>query len=163
MKQNPRNIVLFVLSLFVTVACIDRSQNRKLVEAAEIHRDMMAQHDSIYTMLKERENELMQKMKQVGDTDPNYEAYKSMMRSIAKGQRLLKSWREGVVGVPGMEHEHNEDVPHSHDHQNDEKLKSMSDQEILELQEAYSTRLDQLSTKIDELYTTMDMFSQNVK
>ncbi len=161
MKLKSLKFASIALLAIIMVACGGRSENRKLKEAAAINNKMMSNHDSIYNVLEEQRVKVNARMESIGENDVNYKAYKSMARSLDRGFKLLSSWESSVVGVPGMEHDHRDGALHSHDHQNEATLKSMSDQEILDLQNAYSNRLDEVSQKIKELITTMEMYTKN--
>lgn len=149
-------LVVFVLATNLQ-SCGSRGENRKIMEAAVIHRDFMQRHDSLFNALtaeKERVTGLLQTEK----NKEKIQAYESMNRSLDRSFRLLSSWEEAVIGVPGVEHDHN---GHNHDHSNDDLIDDMSDKEILELQKAYSMRLDEVNKKIKELLTTIELYSQN--
>jgi hypothetical protein len=158
-------MVIFV-SVIVIASCADRSQNRKIQEAAEVHIRVMERHDTLYAKL-EREKGRIEKLLAEERREDRVKVYESMLRSIKKGFRLLESWDESVVGVPGMEREHHHHEGHSHDHSHDHNsdkiLSQMSDQEILDLQKAYELKLDEVSNKIHEMLTTIKMYDPNAQ
>lgn len=155
---------------FTMVACGGKGQNRKLVEAAEIHKDMMNRYDSLYHSLKDKEKEINARIESLGPEQKS--ANESMLRSIKKSVGILDGWEESVVGVPGYEfdyHDHSHgdgdhDHDHSHDHKhtrdNDELLRGMSDQEVLDLQKALNGRLKEVEVEIKNLLETIKMYEQ---
>lgn len=164
-KKRMKQKIFLVLAFFsiaaVVISCGGRSENRKLVEAAAIHEKILDKHDSIYNALTVQKERVDKKLSQLSDSDPDRPAYESMNRSIERSYKLLNSWMEGVVGVPGVEHKHKEGAPHTHDADKERTMEGLSDQEILELQQAYKTRLDEVGSKIKELITTMDMYTKD--
>jgi len=153
---------LAVFSLVVlTCACVNRDDNRKIIEAREIHVAMMQRYDSLQSALSKEEGKLKDLLNQESNADKR-SVYESMSRSIDRSKDLLYTWEESVIGVPGlppMDHKHhNHDGEHKHDHgQKDEVLKTLSDDEILSFQNAYATKLNELTEKVNELLTTMEM------
>ena len=148
------------LALFVT-ACGGRSENRKMVEAAAIHEEILSKHDTIFVELQEQEKKVERKLINLSDNDPDRVAYESMKRSIDRSYKLLSTWMEGVAEFPGTTHVHDSNSPHKHDPAMERTMEGMSDQEILELQKAYKTRLDEVGLKIKELITTIDMYTKD--
>ena len=157
MKKNIFSILSFFVVAILLISCGGRSQNRKLVQAQEIHKEMMMKYDSIYNALEVQEKRVTKKLESMKGQDPDRAAFQSMQRSIQRSYNLLKSWNDGVTNVPGFE----PDQSGNDEHPNTSDLnpKELSDQEILDLQNAYSEKLDQISQKIDELITTMDMYT----
>ena len=153
MKQKTGILFLILSMVFMTYSCGSRSDNRKLVEAASIHDKMMAKHDSIYGMLEEQEKRVASKLSRLSAKDPDRVAYESMNRSINRSYNLLDSWKEGLAEVPNYSQ--------NSENGDNKNNKGMSDQKILDLQKAYSTRLDEVSRKINELITTMDMYTKD--
>lgn len=155
MKQKFGILFLILSMVFITFSCGDRGENRKLVEAASIHDKMIIKHDSIYSMLEEQEKRVESKLSRLSAKDPDRVAYESMERSINRSYKLLDSWKEGLAEIPN----YSQDT----ENQNNTNTKGISDQKILELQKAYSTRLDEVGRKINELITTMDMYTKDEK
>ena len=161
MKQKSFRILTLLSLVLILAACGGRSENRKMVEAAEIHEQILVKHDSIYSDLQQQEKRVESKLGKLSATDPDRVAYESMERSIERSYKLLESWMDGVADFPGAKHVHNSDSPHKHDPEKERIMKGMSDQEILDLQKAYKTRLDEVGLKIKELITTMDMYTKD--
>ena len=153
MKQKSGIVFLILSMVFLTFSCGSRSENRKLVEAASIHGNMITKHDSIYSMLQDQEKRVESKLSRLSASDPDRVAYESMERSINRSYKLLESWKEGLDDVPNYSQDP--------ENRNNTNTKGMSDQKILDLQKAYSTRLDDVSRKINELITTMDMYTKD--
>ena len=161
MRQKSFRILPLLGLVLLLAACGGRSENRKMVEAAAIHDQVLNKHDSIYSVLQEQEIRVQRKLGKLSANDPDRVAYESMKRSIDRSYNLLESWMDGVADFPGAKHVHNSNSPHKHDPEKDKIMKGMSDQEILDLQKAYKTRLDEVGLKIKELITTMDMYTKD--
>jgi len=158
-----RLIIVVILGIIVIASCDNsgREQNRTIKEAAAIHEEILVRYDSLFEALSS-ENERINDALKTGISNPKRKsAYESMKRSIEKSFRLLASWEESLVSVPGVEHHHHDGHHHHHDHSKDNIVASMSDKEILELQLALKTRLDEVATGIRGLLTTIEMYDQN--
>ena len=155
--MNRIIILVFLGALFALTSCHDRSQDVQIKKAAAIHLKSAAKHDSIKTVVLETRKMVEEKLSKE-EIAANQQSYKAMIRSLDKSLYLLETWEEDLVGVPGLEHDH---ADHKHDHQNDDILDDMSDSEILELQKAYSDRMDQIEDKITEVIVTIQLYSQN--
>ncbi len=158
MKVFLQKATALITILAVTTACGGRGDNKKLQEAKAIHTSFMQTYDSTYFALEEEQTRVIKLIAKTPETDERYSAYQSMKRSIDKSFGLLKSWQEAVVPVPGMEHDHDSHAPHDHDPAREATVKGMSDQEILDLQKAYKTRLDEVSTEINNLLETIQNY-----
>lgn len=161
MKQKRFKLLSLLGLVLLITACGGRSENRKMVEAAAIHEQILNKHDSIYNQLEIQEERVEKKLAKLSANDPDRVAYESMKRSIDRSYKLLQSWMDGVADFPGSKHVHDSNAPHKHDPEKERTLKGMSDQEILELQKAYKARLDEVGLKIKELITTMDMYTKD--
>lgn len=158
-----RFIMILSLGLMVLTSCGDsgRGQNRTIKQAAAIHEEILTRHDSIYSALEREKKRINEQLSSGTLNADKKSAYESMIRSIDKSFRILGTWEESVVGVPGFEHAHEEHGHHSHDHLKEEIAKGMSDKEILELQQALQGRLEEVSSQINGLLTTIEMYDQN--
>lgn len=152
---------LFLLAISLTWFACDsgRGQNRVLREAAQIHTETMARYDSVYAALEAEKTEVEAKIARTDPTDERMKAYESMIRSIDKSMRLLDGWDEAVIGVPGLKESNT--AHHHHNHQDDAKLSELSDKEILKLQKAYRTRLNEVITQVNGLLTTIEMYEND--
>lgn len=158
MKKSIFNILAILALAILVGSCGGRSKNRKLVEAHEIHKAMMMKYDSISEALQIQEQRVTKKLESISQNNPDRAAFQSMERSIKRSYDLLDKWNAGVTDVPGFEPDHKgEDNGGQTGNANP---KDMSDQEILDLQDAYSNKLDQIGQKIGELVTTMDMYTK---
>jgi hypothetical protein len=155
--------MILSLGLMVLTSCGDsgRGQNRTIKQAAAIHEEILTRHDSIYSALEREKKRINEQLSSGTLNADKKSAYESMIRSIDKSFRILGTWEESVVGVPGFEHAHEEHGHHSHDHLKEEIAKGMSDKEILELQQALQGRLEEVSSQINGLLTTIEMYDQN--
>lgn len=158
MKKNIFNLLAILVLAILVGSCGGRSKNRKLVEAQEIHKAMMTKHDSIFEAVQVQEKRVTKKLESLSSNNPDRAAYASMERSIKRSYDLLEKWDDSVTDVPGFETDH---AGKKNDDQTGKaNPKDMSDQEILDLQNAYSEKLDQIGQKIGELVTTMDMYTK---
>jgi len=139
----------------------DRSEDVQIKKAAEIHLKAVAKSDSIMKILKSQKKHVQNQLK-TETINANVQSYNAMLKSIDRSMSLLKDWNRDVVGVPGLEHEHNHEHDHSHNH-DDDMLDDLSDREILELQKAYSEHLDKIEDKISEVITTIELYSQDAE
>jgi len=157
---------LLILSLGMMMAMTgcdnsDGGQNSTVKKAGAIHEEIMTRHDSIYSALEKEKARIEGQLNAGISNAKKKSAYQSMLRSIDKSFRILNSWEESVVGVPGFEHAHDHHGHHSHDHLKEEIAKGMSDREILQLQQALKERLEEVSTQINGLLTTIEMYDKN--
>ncbi len=153
--------MLAILALTIAmVSCGGRSKNRKLVQAQEIHKEMMTKYDSIYKAVQVQENRVAMKLEKISANNPDRAAYASMQRSIKRSYDLLEKWKQNVTSVPGFEPDNDGVEKQDKDPSNKVNTTGMNDQEILDLQNAYSEKLDQIGQKIGELVTTMDMYTK---
>jgi len=165
-KENRSSMrLLVILSTIVTViaSCGDssRADNRTIKEASQIHEEILTRHDSIFSALTEEKERISAALESGISNKDKKSAYQSMLRSIDKSFRVLATWEESVVAVPGFEHNHDGEHHHSHDHMKEEIAASMSDKEILELQRALQDRLGEVSTQIRGLLLTIESYDQN--
>lgn len=158
-----RWIIILSLGLTMMVSCSDsgRGQNRTIKQAAAIHEDIMTRHDSIYSALTKVKKRVNAELEAGIPNKDKKSAYQSMLRSIDKSFRILNSWEESVVTVPGYEHKHDGEHNHSHDPLKEEIAAGMSDKEILQLQQALQERLEEIVPQIKGLLTTIEMYDQN--
>lgn len=159
MKKSFLKFLPFVLIVIAFAACGDRSDNRQVKQAAEIHREIMQRHDSIYESLNTKQKWVSKQLESEQDKKM-ISAYQSMDRSLDRGFKLLASWESAVVGVPGVPHNHNPGHTHSHD---EDVVDRMSDKELLDLQKAYKERLDEVEKKVENLLETIDTYIANAK
>ncbi len=153
--------IVVVLSF---AACGGKSENRKIKEAAAIHTTFMERYDSLYHTLLDEKKRITENLAIAEADDTRRSAYESMLRSIDKSIGLLEGWEEAVVGVPGLElpeHHHHGDG-HQHHDENDALMKSLTDQEILELQKAYATRLDDVIKEINTLLGAIKIYDSQM-
>ena len=156
---SATSLLLLAISLTWFACDSGRGQNRILKEAAEIHTETMARYDSVYAALEAEKADVEAKIARTASTDERMKAYDSMIRSIDKSMRLLNGWDEAVIGVPGLKE--TDTTHHHHDHQDHAKLSELSDKEILELQKAYRTRLNDVITQVNGLLTTIKMYEND--
>ncbi len=162
-----KTLKLLVLSILLVnlSACDGKKSNRKLQEAAEIHEEMMMQYDSIYHALLDKRKEINARIDELAGDQRS--ANESMLRSINKSLSILQGWEESVIGVPGYQfehhhHGHDEEDGHHHHHgrDNDQLLKGMKDQEVLDMQKALNSRLNEVRVEISNLLETIKAYEQ---
>ncbi|MEM9051725.1 MAG: hypothetical protein AAGC47_06700 [Bacteroidota bacterium] len=160
-----RLIIAAIFGIIIMVSCGEsgREQNRTIKKAAAIHEEILERYDSLYSALKAEDERIVAELEAGISNTKRKSAYESMKRSIDKSFRLLATWEESVVAVPGVEHHHDHDGEHhhSHDHMKEDIAESMSDKEILELQRALQVRLNEVATGIRGLLNTIEMYDQN--
>src|SRR5690554_99633 len=126
MRQKSVISILFLLMVLMTISCGDRSDNRKLVEAASVYDKMIIKYDSVHDMLKAQEARVEARLSQLSATDPDRAAYESMSRSISRSYSLLASWKDGLAEVPNYSQ--------NPENGNTTNERGLSDQTILDLQ-----------------------------
>lgn len=154
--------VIFALVAGIAIAsCGGKGSNRKIMEAGEIHVSMMMKYDSVYHRLNDEKQRVSDALGTMDVSDKRRPAYESMLRSIDRGLSLIGGWESAVVGVPGVQtdihHHHSSDHEHHH-HDNDAILDNMTDQEILDLQKAYNTKLNEVVKEINTLLETIQQY-----
>ena len=159
MNKFRKGILLWSLVLLLA-ACGGKSENRKIQEAASVHMAFMDRYDSLYHTLQAEKERIEIGLQNISSDDSRRAAYESMQRSIEKSLSLLNGWENAVVGVPGLKREHHHHGEGEHHHHEDEEalLNSMSDAEILELQKAYSSKLDELTKEITSLLDAIKQY-----
>ena len=143
--------------LILIISCTDRANDVQIKEAAKIHLKATAKQDSIRDILV-KEKMKLEALLETESLDTNKQNYKALLSGVNNGIKYLDEWSKDVIGVPGLKHHEG----HSHSH-NEEILENMSDREILELQKAYSNKLDTIGVRISEVITTIELYSQNAK
>ena len=156
-------IIAAFFGIIIMVSCGEsgREQNRTIKQAAAIHEEILERYDSLCGALKAEDERIVAELEAGIENAKRKSAYESMKRSIDKSFRLLATWEESVVAVPGVEHDHDGEHHHSHDHLKEDIAENMSDKEILELQRALQVRLDEVATGIGGLLHTIEMYDQN--
>ncbi len=158
MNRLKKDILLSSIVILL-VACGGKSENRKIQEATAVHLAFMDRYDSLYHTLIDEKERIDSNLQGIESGDSRRTAYESMQRSIDKSLSLLNGWESAVVGVPGLKREHHHHGEEDHHHNNeDEILRSMSDAEILELQKAYSVKLDELTKEITSLLDAIKQY-----
>lgn len=140
-----------LIMLFLSTSCGNRSENKLIVEAASIHEKMIAKHDSLESMLQEQEKRVNAILDKMPASNPDRVAYESMERSINRSYELLNKWKTALDNEPS----------HLSYTGKGENARNRSDKEILDIQKAYSTRLDEVGMKINELLTTVEMYTKD--
>lgn len=161
MKKLRSIAILFATVLIVVSCSSDRTQDVQIKKAAEIHKRAIAKHDSIMAILEKQKKQVERNL-ETETIDSNIQSYKAMLKSLDKSMQLLHDWDNELIGVPGVEHNHDHGHDHNHSHK-DDILDDLSDKEILEIQRAYSEHLDKIEDKISEVITTIELYSQNAE
>jgi len=164
--RRIKTLAIICSGLILIASCSsDRSQNVQIKKAADIHLKSIAKHDSIMEILVSQKN-MVEKRLATETIESNIKSYKAMLKSLDKSMRLLNDWDEDLIGVPGLEHDHDHPHDQQHDHShhhNDDILEDLSDKEILEIQIAYNEHLDKIEEKISEVTTTIELYSGNAE
>jgi hypothetical protein len=126
--------LLIILNMVLLMACSHKKNDTVLAEAASVHEEAMQIFHDLEDLLKTLEQ---------NDAIPA-EALETIKSD-------LHEWEEGLVEVPGYEHNHDyADHRHHHHH----KTPELSSEEMLQLQKEFrnsiTTLLEQVKTLLQE-------------
>jgi hypothetical protein len=110
------------------IACQQATTSEDLRQAGEIHLQSLAVADDLEAALDSLE--------QSGALP---------LDTLAALKRDLEAWEENLVEVPGLEHEH---AHEGHDHHHHEAAPSISDAEMLQVQQEALRQLRALETRV---------------
>lgn len=153
-----KNVVYLFVFLITLIACggKDEKSEQLLKEAAQIHNEAMAIHDSLMPKIKKindlKANLILQKDSLVGKNDSLAGELQKQIATIEEIGSDMKLLMENMVEVPGNEahhhHEHGEGHEH-HDH-NHSKTEVTSEQ-MLEIQKEMKANILKIKEKISSL------------
>lgn len=105
---------------FILTACSnDKAKSDKLIEANKVHLESVAILENVESGLHV--------MKKLAETKQD----SLRLHKLDSLENLLELWEEGVVEVPGFEHEHHHEKGGHHEHQ---PTPQMTDESMLEYQ-----------------------------
>ena len=130
---SQRILVLIFFSI-LTIACgKNKDKSKELIRANEIHLASMQIHENI-------EEDLEAKKQEATKNKDSVSIYK--LDSLGK---ILELWEEGVVEVPGFEHEHHHEKGELHEHKTGVQ---MTDESMLEYQKSSKQAIEELQKEI---------------
>jgi hypothetical protein len=105
---------------FILTACSnDKAKSDKLIEANKAHLESVAIHENVETGLHV--------MKKLAETKRD----SLRLQKLDSLQDLIELWEEGMIEVPGFEHEHHHEKGGHHSHK---PAPQMTDESMLEYQ-----------------------------
>ena len=149
MKFNTLS-TLFVSSLIILASvftsCSESCDAPNHDETSEISETSQA--IAIHNASSERANEfrksLVHQFQITENTDSNF------IKLVALDSRY-KEWKKTMVKLPGTECNHAPGEEHHHDHEAEALLEGLSEAELITLQEAISSSLDEIIADFDKL------------
>lgn len=106
--------------IFVLTACSkDKAKSDALIEANKVHLESVAMHENV-------ENGI-HLLKQRAETKQD----STRLQKLDSLQDLMELWEEGMIEVPGFEHEHHHEKGEHHEHK---PAPQMTDASMLEYQ-----------------------------
>ena len=135
-------INMYVISgavcLFILNSCSnEKTKSEALIEANKVHLESVAIHKNV-------EKEIREKRKSA--TKNKEPGFLARLDSI---DNLVELWEEGIIEVPGFEHEHHDgEGEHHHEHK---PVPQMTDESMLEYQRNTKAAIEQLQKNLKEL------------
>lgn len=165
MKRNSAILSILFIALF---GCGQPEESESLKQARKVHEQLNRLsgefHDALQMTLSEIEGEIEESMSR-GDS--------SLAVQLARVESQLgeldvrfHDWDATVVGIPGdaCDHDHgdhdHEGHDHDHDHGNEASLEGMSDDDILNIQEALLQEIIGIQSQFDSIVSTLPSISQ---
>jgi seryl-tRNA synthetase len=155
-----KNVLLFAL---LTFACAcggkDEKAEATLKEAARLHNEAVAIHDSLMPMMKEinmlKVALVAQKDSLTGKNDSLAGSLQTQIAALDAVSQEMRTWMENIVEVPGNEHHHHhEGEAHkegeAHDHEHGKKV-DVTPEQMLEIQKEIKANILKIKDKVIQL------------
>jgi len=122
--------------LFLLNSCSnERTKSEALIEANKVHLESVALHERV-------EKEIEEKKKSAA-------ANNDLLLKLDSLHNLVELWEEGIIEVPGFEHEHHHGGgEHHHEHK---PVQQMTDESMLEYQRNTKAAIEELQKDLKEL------------
>jgi hypothetical protein len=142
MKSSITTLTLSisVLCFFLLSSCSEEHSS----EPSEARLNAIAMHDDSGRLAKEFHVKLANQFAETENTD-------SLFMKLAELDARYVVWSKTLVKLPGTACNHEEGEHHHHDHAAEAQLENLSDEELLELQEAIQAELMLLINDLDVL------------
>ncbi len=157
-----KNIGLIALFAFI-LACggKDEKAEATLKEAAKLHNEAVAIHDSLMPKMKEI-NELKAKLAAQKDTlagknDSLATSLQTQISAMETVSQEMRTWMENIVEVPGNEHHHHHEGEehkgeHEHDHAHEHGKKvDVTPEQMLEIQKEIKANVLKIKDNVNAL------------
>ncbi|MEO6687444.1 MAG: hypothetical protein ABIN24_15835 [Dyadobacter sp.] len=133
-----RKILLVTLLIFILSAC-KKSNNKspELIQAYEMHLESMRIHENMETELIEK------KQNAINNKDV------SAITKLDSLSTILELWEEGIIEVPGFEHEHHHEKGEHHEHKTEIQ---MTDESMFEYQKKSQQAIEELQKEINNQF-----------
>jgi len=124
--------------LFLLNSCSDeKTKSKALIEANKLHLESVAIHEIV-------EKEIEEKKKSATANNTS-----GILLKLDSLHNLVELWEEGIVEVPGFEHEHHHGKgEHHHEHK---PVPQMTDESMLEYQRNTKVAIEELQKDLKEL------------
>jgi len=124
--------------LFLLNSCSDeKTKSKALIEANKVHLESVAVHESV-------EKEIEEKKKSAAANNTS-----GILLKLDSLHNLVELWEEGIIEVPGFEHEHHHGKG---EHHNEHKpVPQMTDESMLEYQRNTKVAIEELQKDLKEL------------
>ena len=119
-------------------------------ELSDARVSAISMHDDSGRLAKEFKAKLASQF-QVATTEPTDSSF---VKQLVALDTSYKIWSKTLVKIPGTACNHEEGEHHHHDHAAEAKLEELSDEELLELQEAIQVELMELINDLDILVSS---------
>ena len=154
-----KNLFYLSFGLCFLIACDgkDGKSEQILKEAATIHNQAVAIHDSLMPKIKEI-NELKavlvaQKDSLTGKNDSVANGLAKQIAEIEEVNKEMRDWMENIVEVPNNEHHHHHGVGDKHDHNHDHKEAKVDimPEQMLEIQVEMRKNILKIKDKVSTI------------
>ena len=124
--------------LFMLTSCSnEKAKSEALIEANKVHLESVKIHESV-------EKEIAEKNKRATESNDS-----SLLLKLDSVHHLVELWEDGIVEVPGFEHEHHHGKgEHHHEHK---AVPQMTDESMLEYQQNTKMAIQELQMSLKQL------------
>lgn len=130
---GQRILVLVFFSMLTTACGKNMGKSEELIKANKIHLESMHIHENIEENLEEKKQEALESKNSI------------LIHKLDSLGDILELWEEGVVEVPGFEHEHHHEKGEHHEHK---AAIQMTDESMLEYQKNSKQAIEELLEEI---------------
>ena len=157
------HLVAYSLVFWFLAGCGETEESKTIQEARKVHNELNRVsgelHDAMQASLSRIEADIEERMAS-GDSAMAIQLAK-LESQLGELDVRFHDWNATVVGIPGdacdHDHGHGHDEPHGHDHDHSHdhdhavSLEGMSDEAILEIQQALALELGALKATYDSI------------
>jgi len=134
--KNSLFLIISCIGLSFLTACHSHEQSPELLEAMEVHKQIIEVEKEVKQKFEESKTGLSDSL---------------AIQQLDELQGKYKEWQSNLVEVPGMEHDHDHhDHDHDHDHDHGQELK-ITDALMLEVQKSLLQELKSIQATLQKL------------